>query len=60
MSRILYFDNYMPLLDIMKQNNYIKNLVELGHLRVDYDEGLEAQMIIFTLTDDYLEELNTK
>jgi len=59
MSRILYFDNYMPLLDIMEENNYIKNLVELGHLRVDYDEGLEAQMIIFTLTDDYLEELKT-
>jgi hypothetical protein len=60
MSRILYYDNYMPLLDIMEQNNYIKNLVVLGDLRVDYDEGMEAQMIVFTLIDNYLEELKTK
>lgn len=56
-ARIMYYDNYIPLLDIMEQNNYIKILVELGDLRVSLNEGLEAQMIVFSLINDYLEGL---
>lgn len=61
MSRIMYYDGYGPLLDDMEQNILIKNLVELGHLRVYlHEEGLEAQLRVFSLANDYLNELKTK
>jgi len=60
MGRIMYYDGYNRFLEAMEQNVYIKMLVDLGDLRVNIDEGLVAQKLIFSLINDYLEELNTK
>ncbi len=60
MSRIMYYDAYEPLLDSMEQNIYIKMLVELGDLRTNNSAGHEAQLIVFSLTNDYLNKLKTK
>ena len=57
----MYYDGYGPLLDDMEENIVVKNLVELGHLRIYLnEEGLEAQLRVFSLANDYLNELKTK
>jgi hypothetical protein len=58
MSRILYYDGYEPLLDTIDQNIQIKNLVDLGDLYA-HNDGLKVQLLIFSLINDYLEELKT-
>ncbi|MFZ2338535.1 MAG: hypothetical protein WAW07_02295 [Bacteroidales bacterium] len=60
MARTMYYSSYNPFLEEMDQNILIKNLVELGDLYRFTDTGHEAQLKIFSLIDDYLEELNTK
>ena len=58
-GRIMFYDSYRPFLDSLNKNNWIKMLVDLGDLRVNHNEGLAAQLIIFSLAEDYLEELKT-
>jgi len=60
MGRILYYDDYKPLLDTMDQNIQIKNLVDLGDLYTHNNDGLKVQLLIFSMTNDYLNVLKTK
>lgn len=60
MGRVMYYYGYQPLLDSMEQNILIKNLVELGHLIINMDDGARAQSSIFNLTTDFINELKTK
>lgn len=59
MARIMYYSSYNPFLEEMNQNTLIENLVDLGDLYRFTDPGYEAQLKIFSLIDDYLEELKT-
>ncbi|WP_297093188.1 hypothetical protein [uncultured Draconibacterium sp.] len=60
MSRIMYFNNYEPLLDSMEQNFKIKMLVELGSFSISSEEGKDAQTSIFNLTTAFMNELTTE
>lgn len=60
MSRIMYYNNYVPLLDSMEQNFKIKMLVELGSFSISSEEGRDAQTSIFNLTTAFMNELKTE
>ncbi len=61
MARLMYYYNYEPFMVSVNQNYQIKLLVDLGHLYTisDSDEGKQAQLLIFAVAYNFIDELKT-
>ena len=57
MARMMFYYNYKPFLDIANQNPQIQYLIELGDLRMNTSEGIQAQLVIFSMTYNFIDEL---
>jgi hypothetical protein len=60
MGRVMYYNNYQPLIDSMEQNFEIKTLVELGSLSIGSEEDRQAQISVFDLANKFINELKMK
>ena len=60
MGRVMYYNNYKPLIDSMEQNFEIKTLVELGSLSIGSEEDRQAQISVFDLANKFINELKMK
>ena len=56
-SRVMFFDDYQPLLDSMEHNQIIKAIVELGTINYGTDAFDAAQNNIFLLAAEYASQL---
>lgn len=57
MARMMYYYNYKPFMDIANQNHQIQYLIEFGDLRIGSDEGKQAQLVIFSIAYNFIDEL---
>jgi len=60
MGRIMYYDDFKPLLDSMELNMTLKMLVDLGDMDARSVEGGKAQLTIFSLSNEFVEQLKSK
>ena len=51
--------NYKPFLDIANQNHKIQYLIEFGDLQISSDEGMQAQLVIFNMAYNFIDDLKT-
>ncbi|WP_167608755.1 hypothetical protein [Maribellus sediminis] len=56
-SRVMFFDDYQPLLDSMQQNHIIKSIVELGTINHGTEAFDAAQNTIFVMAGQYALQL---